>query len=167
MTRLGAVKAISAARTGSTARKATSHSWRLSAANTLPAASNSTSSTGTESFWPSACARSMVTPVGAPVAGSDCTSTALPRLMAARSRPVGARLFTASTLGWCVVMVHLSVRPRSAAGAAPAVVYIAAAGSGHRSAVDQIGRSGAETAVLAGEEQHHVDDIGRPSRRFD
>ena len=68
----------------------------LSAANTSPAALNSTSSTGTPSRLPSSFASMMVTPFGSPPAGSFCTRTLLPWLIAARSLPVGANSLTIS-----------------------------------------------------------------------
>src|ERR1700681_1766542 len=55
-----------------------------------------TSSTGTPSRRPSSSARSGVMPFGWPVTASVCASTELPRLIAARSFPVGARSFSTS-----------------------------------------------------------------------
>src|SRR5262245_3032424 len=59
------------------------------ASNTLPAASKGTSSIGTPARRASSRERSTETPLGAPSA-PFCASTALPRLIAARSLPVGA-----------------------------------------------------------------------------
>src|ERR1700693_3693353 len=55
-----------------------------------------TSSTGTPSRRPSSSARSGVMPFGWPVTASVCASTELPRLIAARSFPVGVRSFSTS-----------------------------------------------------------------------
>src|SRR5215211_2851369 len=82
-----------------------SHTPVLSASNTLPAASNGTSSSGTLARRASSAARSAVTPLISPP--SFCASTELPRLIAARSFPVGARSFTTS--GVSVLMVPLWV----------------------------------------------------------
>ena len=96
----GGVKSISAARTGSMARKAMSQRPSLSAANTSPAALNSTSSTGTPSRLPSSLASMMVTPLGSETSACFCTRTLLPWLMAARSLPVGAKALTISGVTW-------------------------------------------------------------------
>src|SRR5262245_21843284 len=61
----------------------------FSASNTLPAASKGTSSIGTPVRRASSRERSTETPLSAPSA-PFCASTALPRLIAARSLPVGA-----------------------------------------------------------------------------
>ena len=71
----------------------------FTASKDLPAPSITTCSSGTPSRFASSCARSMVTPIGAPVTGLRCTSTGLPMLMAARSRPAGASDFTTSADG--------------------------------------------------------------------
>src|SRR3989442_340307 len=90
MTTYGAVKAISPARSGSIARNATSHAPVLTASTALPAASSPIRSTGTPSRRPSSRVRSTDTPRGSPVAASLCASTGFPKLIAARSRPLGA-----------------------------------------------------------------------------
>src|SRR5919204_2885945 len=94
MTTYGAVKSMPAARTGSTARKAISQAPRASASNTLPAASKVTNSIGTPRRLASSRASSVDTPRGSPLAGSFCASTTLPKLIAARSLPVGASSVT-------------------------------------------------------------------------
>src|SRR5262249_17527133 len=86
----GALNSISAARTGSIATKAISHSPVLTASKTLPAAGYVTSSTGTPSRRPSWRARSGVMPLASPVAGVDWASTELPRFVAGRRFPGGA-----------------------------------------------------------------------------
>src|SRR5688572_5594881 len=81
-----------------------SHAPVLPASTTLPAASNTMSSTGTPRRRPSSCARSTEMPVG-PVCGPVglAASTALPTLIAARSLPLGARSDTAAAGGFCGV----------------------------------------------------------------
>jgi hypothetical protein len=59
--------------------------------NTLPAASNGTSSTGVSSLRPNARASSIETPSASAVAASFWARTVFPKLMAARNVPVGAR----------------------------------------------------------------------------
>src|SRR3954449_12068132 len=81
---------MSCARCGSSATKAMSHTPDFAAAVTLPAASNGISSTGTPSRLPSSSARSTDTPAGRPAA-SLYASTGLPKLIAARRLPLGAR----------------------------------------------------------------------------
>src|SRR2546423_3385965 len=90
----GAVNSSSAARTGSIARNTMSTLPAFIASNALPAASNAVSETGTASRLPSSRASSGVTPVG--LSGVPCASTMLPRLIDARSVPVGARSFRTS-----------------------------------------------------------------------
>jgi hypothetical protein len=85
------VNSIPAERTGSIAMKATSQAPLCSASNTFPAASKVTYSIGTPSRRASSRARSPDTPRGSPPAGSFWASTLLPKLMAARSLPLGAR----------------------------------------------------------------------------
>ena len=97
------MNSISAARTGSIAMKAISQAPVLPASNTLPAASKTTNSTGTPSRRPSSRARSGVMPLGWPVVSSFCASTELPKLIAARSLPPGARSFRASALAVTVI----------------------------------------------------------------
>ena len=86
------------ARTGSIATKAMSQLPLPASSNTLPAALYGISSTGTPSRRPSSRARSGVMPLVSPVASSFCASTELPRLIAARSLPVGARSLSASAM---------------------------------------------------------------------
>src|SRR5436190_3294508 len=83
-----------AARTGSPARKAISQAPCAKASNTLPAASKVTNSTGTPRRLARSRASSVDTPRGSPLAGSFCASTTLPKLIAARSLPVGASSVT-------------------------------------------------------------------------
>src|SRR3712207_945731 len=96
MTTYGAVKARSAARAGSIARKPTSQTPASRAAKALPAASKVTSSTSRPSLRPSSRASSTDTPPNAPVFGFLCANTAFPRLIVARSLPVGATSLTIS-----------------------------------------------------------------------
>src|SRR6266576_1489006 len=86
---------MSTARAGSIATKATSHAFALSPSTTLPAASKSTSSTGTPSRRASSRARSTDTPRASPVAASLVARIGLPKLIAARNFPLGARLAAA------------------------------------------------------------------------
>src|SRR5256885_3817108 len=90
MTRYGAVNAMSPARAGSMARNATSQAPVFAASETFPALSYVTSSIGMPRRRPSSRARSTETPRGSPVAGSFWASTGLPKLIAARSEPLGA-----------------------------------------------------------------------------
>src|SRR5262245_36590924 len=83
-----------APRTGSIARNATSQTPFASASTTLPAASKVTNSIATPSRLANSRASSAETPRGSPLAGSFCASTELPKLIAARSLPVGASSFT-------------------------------------------------------------------------
>src|SRR5262245_52381574 len=83
-----------AARTGSIARNAMSQAPFCTASNTLPAASKVTNSIGTARRLASSRASSDETPRGSPLAGSFCASTVLPKLIAARSLPLGASSLT-------------------------------------------------------------------------
>src|SRR5215467_6361947 len=83
-----------AARTGSIARNAMSQAPFCTASNTLPAASKVTNSIGTARRLASSHASSDETPRGSPVVGSFCASTLLPKLIAARSLPLGASSVT-------------------------------------------------------------------------
>src|SRR5262245_28556195 len=83
-----------APRTGSIARNAISQTPFASASTTLPAASKVTNSMGTASRFATSRASSAETPRGSPLAGSFCASTVLPKLIAARSLPVGASSLT-------------------------------------------------------------------------
>ena len=71
-----------------------SHTPLGSASVTLPAVSNATNSTATPSRRASSRAKSPDTPRASPVAGSFWASTGLPKLIATRSLPVGARSLT-------------------------------------------------------------------------
>src|SRR5262252_4589279 len=90
---------MSTARSGSIATKAMSHTPLLAASTTLPAAANGTISSGTPRRFASSRDRSTETPRGSPVAGSFEARTGLPKLIAARSLPVGASWDTASGEG--------------------------------------------------------------------
>src|SRR5262249_44516869 len=83
-----------APRTGSIARNAISQTPFASASTTLPAASKVTNSMGTSSRFATSRASSAETPRGSPLAGSFCASTVLPKLIAARSLPLGASSLT-------------------------------------------------------------------------
>src|SRR5207248_7511658 len=83
-----------APRTGSIARNAISQTAFASASTTLPAASKVTDSLGTASRLANSRASSDDTPRGSPLAGSFCASTLLPKLIAARSLPLGASVVT-------------------------------------------------------------------------
>ncbi len=74
----------------------------LTASNTLPAASKVTSSTGTPSRRPSSRGEIGGDALGLAGGSSFCASTELPRLIAARSLPVGARSLRASALAIAV-----------------------------------------------------------------
>ena len=76
-------------RPGSWARKQMSHTPEASASVTLPACSKGTMARGTPSRLASSVASATETPPGVPP-GMRCASTGLPKLMAARSVPVGA-----------------------------------------------------------------------------
>jgi hypothetical protein len=89
------VNSTSAARTGSIATNSTSTLFSLAASNAFPAASKVTNSSGTPSRLASSRDRSAETPRGSP-SGPFCASTPLPKLIAARSLPVGASSFSAS-----------------------------------------------------------------------
>ena len=99
----------------------------LSAANTSPAALNSTSSTGTPSRLPSSFASMMVTPLGSAPPACFCTSTLLPWLIAARSLPVGANALTISGVTWLTVLPLSDgvVWANAAAGTASATIAAA------------------------------------------
>ncbi len=71
----------------------------VTASTDLVAAGNVTSSSGTPSRSASACARSTETPRGAPVAGSVPARIGLPRLIEARSLPLGASRATVAASG--------------------------------------------------------------------
>src|SRR5947209_1809290 len=83
-----------APRTGSIARNAISQAPFASASTTLPAASKGTNSIATASRLANSRASSDDTPRGSPLAGSFCASTVLPKLIAARSLPLGASVVT-------------------------------------------------------------------------
>src|SRR6476661_892712 len=100
-----------AARTGSIAMKAISQAPRASASNTLPAASKVTNSIGTPRRLASSRASSADTPRGSPLAGSFCASTTLPKLIAARSLPVGAS--SATTLRGIVSAMAPDIQEKS------------------------------------------------------
>src|SRR6185295_4244397 len=71
-------------------KKAMSQTFFVASAVTLPAASYGTMSSGTCSRQASSRAMSTDTPRASPVLGSFCASTVLPKLIAARSVPLGA-----------------------------------------------------------------------------
>src|SRR6266567_4872172 len=102
---------MSAARTGSTARNATSQLPIPS--TTLPAAEKVTSPRPTPRRFASSRARSTETPRGSPVVASLPASTGLPKLIAARSVPDGASWTTASR-DKETVMVEAAQAPRNA-----------------------------------------------------
>src|SRR5436309_1474916 len=83
-----------APRTGSIARNAISQAPFASASTTLPAASKGTNSIAMASRLANSRASSDDTPRGSPLAGSFCASTVLPKLIAARSLPLGASVVT-------------------------------------------------------------------------
>src|SRR5438309_6626794 len=83
-----------APRTGSIARNAISQTPFASASTTLPAASKGTNSIATASRLANSRASSDDTPRGSPLAGSFCANTVLPKLIAARSLPLGASVVT-------------------------------------------------------------------------
>ena len=95
ITAYGAVNATVSARAGSTARKQMSARPPAIASKESRAASKQTSSTGSPSRPPSSRAMSTVTPRGA--SAVPWASTGLPRLIEARSVPVGARSSVMST----------------------------------------------------------------------
>ncbi len=72
------------------AKKPTSATPPVTASTDFVAAGKVTRSSGTASRSARACARSTETPRGAPVSASVPARIGLPRLMEARSRPVGA-----------------------------------------------------------------------------
>src|SRR5215831_8516404 len=90
---------MSFARCGSIATKAMSHAPVFTASTTRPAAANGTISSGTPRRFASSRDRSTETPRGSPVAGSFEARTGLPKLIAARSLPVGASWDTTSGVG--------------------------------------------------------------------
>src|SRR5215472_235076 len=110
ITTYGAVKATSAARAGSMARKQMSASPRSIAARLCRAAAWHTRSTASPSRAPSSRAVSTATPAGA--AGVPCVRTGLPRLIAARRTPPGARSLTTPSRT-SPTRVHHTNRPRS------------------------------------------------------
>src|SRR5262247_1743076 len=71
----------------------------LAASTTLPAAGNGTISSGTPRRLASSRDRSTDTPRASPLAGSFEARTGLPKLIAARSFPVGASSATCAGVG--------------------------------------------------------------------
>src|SRR5919108_5043279 len=105
-------------RTPDTRRASFSSCCFTPAATTLPAASNTTSRTGTPSRRPSSRARSTEMPVGSardasPPSFGRAASTALPTLIAARSVPLGARSETAAAGGFWLMDEHAPTRHAS------------------------------------------------------
>src|SRR6187399_1341783 len=108
---------MTAARTGSIATNTTSIAPACIASTAFLACSKTTYSTGASSRRPSSRAILTAMPRGLPVAGSRVAITPLPRLMPARSLPVGARSARAVAVGAGGADAHAAKKQRAASAA--------------------------------------------------